>query len=769
MARALKLLLLAAGLVLGAAFFISYPADTTGEAASLPRSAAGEGIRIPDPDSAGMNFRTYIWPTDASRKITSSFAEFRTLHFHGGIDISTNGSVGHRVFAVEDGYLLRIRITPNGYGKMLYLKHPDGYVSTYAHLKAFDPEIEKLASAEQYRTGRYEIDLLYSSPVHRVRKGDVIAYTGDTGFGPPHLHFELRDGNLNPVNPLLGTAFRQEDRISPNIYRLLARPLSARSEVNDRPDPRVFSRFPRKNGAYRLPGKIRVRGEVGFAIGTVDRSNGVGGRKGVHRTDFVLDGDTIFQSELNAVPILKTKQIYLHYDLPMILGGKGRFQKLYVEPGNELPFYSHTGAGRGVIRAGELSEGEHAFSVFCTDIYGNRSELRGTIVAVHPPEIAVAGAGSGTVRVVASSGPSIDLISVMGKKQFASAWTEHTIREDAFRRSGDTITVPVNTDRYDMIKVRARTPAGSWSDPLFRTLRTEPGPAHKIFIDHEVVGDELKISVSTPGVFTTPPAVIVSEGLATKKVTMTPEDPSRSVGYFALRAAGSDPLTIGTFAAVNGHDVSSEASLRLFSIPADRAGGFTSSSPAFSVSYDSGAVFRPLHFTVSAREEQGRTVYSFDPQDVLLNGGIRISLPRKTGAEASRLRLYFRTNQGWNMLEPLPGTREGMVSGLLTTTLGEVAQMVDDTPPTLGLLRVRVSGGKPSVSFRYYDNLSGNDLDLSTMTIDDSLVIPEYDGEHRRARYNATGRLPRGRHLLRITLNDRVSNSSVTERWFNVR
>ncbi len=769
MALPVKLILLLAGMAFGAVLLITSPAGSPTAAADGVHPTGGEEIRIPDPDSARVNFRDYTWPTDASRKITSSFAEFRSLHFHGGIDISTNGSVGHRVFAVEDGYLLRIRITPNGYGKMLYIRHPDGYVSTYAHLKSFDPEIEKLASAEQYRTGRYEIDLLYSSPVYTVKKGDVIAYTGDTGFGPPHLHFELRDTNLNPVNPLLGTAFRQKDRISPNIYRLLVRPLTARSEVNGREDPRIYSRFPRNNGRYRVPGKISIRGDVGFAIGTVDRSDGVGGRKGVHMTEFVVDGDTIFRSELNAVPILKTKQIYLHYDLPMILAGKGRFQKLYVERGNELPFYTRTGRDGGIVNTDRLTEGDHAFSVFCTDVYGNRSELHGTLTAVHPPVIRFVEAGDGTVRVVNHSRSPIDRFSVSGKKQFAPKWSEHTIGKERFQGAGDTIDLPVKTDGYDVIRIRARTPMGSWSDPVFGTLRARTGPAHTIIIDHEVIGDELKISLTTPGVFTSTPTVIVSEGLRTSIVPVSLGDVSLAKGTFRLEDEYSGPRTIRAQAEVNGKEVTSESELVLYSIPSDRAGSFSSAEPRFSVAYDSGAVFRPLHFTVTTRVSEGKTLYSFEPRDVLLNGGIRVSLASPEGADPDRFRVYESTRNGWNLLDPGGEIRPGLISGVLRSTLGELALMEDTSPPTLGLLRVRVSGGKPSVSFRYYDNLSGSDLDLSTVTIDDSLVIPEYDGEHRRARYRASGRLPRGRHLLRITLRDRVANSATTERWFNVR
>ena len=105
--------------------------------------------------SAGSNFDTiktdlsdYIWPTDASHRITSSFAEYRSTHFHGGIDISTNGRKGYPVYAVRDGFVYRIRISPTGYGKMLYVKHKDGYVSTYAHLQTFNRSEERRVGKE---------------------------------------------------------------------------------------------------------------------------------------------------------------------------------------------------------------------------------------------------------------------------------------------------------------------------------------------------------------------------------------------------------------------------------------------------------------------------------------------------------------------------------------------------------------------------------------------------------------------------------------------
>ncbi|HLF13922.1 MAG TPA: M23 family metallopeptidase [Bacteroidota bacterium] len=763
-----KALLFVAGIAAGLAVFVTTPADTAWVAGGPTPASSGVGLSYPDPDSVNQNFKGYIWPTDASRKITSSFAEYRSDHFHGGIDISTNGTVGHKVYSVQDGFLYRIRITPNGYGKMLYVRHPDGYVSTYAHLKSFNGQIGELARAEQYRTGSYEIDLIYETPVVRLKKGEVIAYTGDTGFGPPHLHFEIRDSDLNPVNPLLGRSFRMEDNLPPTIYRFLVRPLAAGSTVNNSEKPRIYSRIPRKYRAYRIAEKIRVQGEIGFAVETKDRSNGVGGRTGVYTMELIVAGDTVFRASLNAVPLDKTKQIYIHYDLPMIVEGKGRFQKLYIERGNELPLYAGTPADGGIIRTDRLSEGDHEYTVRCTDIYGNTSTLSGTIVVAHPPVISLGAVTDGSITLINRSRSPLAAVSVQGKRQFAAAWIDHTLTGSRLGPIGDTIVVPVNTGQYDILKIAARTEKGSWSEPLFYNRRKETGPAHRLYVDHRLAGDDLKITLSSAGVITDRPTVIVSEGLRTSVVPMKAVDVSSFVGYYPLPPRNSEPRTIRAEAGVNGHRVSAEEQSDLYSIPHDGAGEFTSVRDGFSVSYDSGAVFRPLHFTVGRESESGSTIYTFEPRDVLLNRGIRVSLPVDANDNGTP-GIYYRANKGWVLLNATPGVFPGKISGDITTLLGEVAVLTDGTAPTVGLLRLRVSGGKPSFSFRYHDNLSGVDLEKSVVTIDDAVVIPEIDGEHRRVKYAGTERAKKGKHLLKIVLRDRVGNESSVQRWFTVR
>ena len=122
----------------------------------------------------------YQWPTNASRAITSTFSEFRPGHFHSGIDIKTWNREGYRIFAVEDGYISRIKVSPYGYGKVIYQKLSDGNTAVYAHLKGFSEEIEEVIRNEQRKRDEYRVDLHFKAGRYPVKRGDVIGISGKT-------------------------------------------------------------------------------------------------------------------------------------------------------------------------------------------------------------------------------------------------------------------------------------------------------------------------------------------------------------------------------------------------------------------------------------------------------------------------------------------------------------------------------------------------------------------------------------------------------------
>ncbi|MDZ7262868.1 MAG: peptidoglycan DD-metalloendopeptidase family protein [candidate division KSB1 bacterium] len=133
--------------------------------------------------------QSYLWPTTASYLLTSSFAEYRSGHFHAGIDIKTWNQEGYPVLAVRPGYIWQVRVSPYGYGKVLYQKLDTGEFAVYAHLSRFADKIQTIVEKEQQRSGKFSISLQFNPGELPVESGEVIAFTGQTGSGSPHLHF----------------------------------------------------------------------------------------------------------------------------------------------------------------------------------------------------------------------------------------------------------------------------------------------------------------------------------------------------------------------------------------------------------------------------------------------------------------------------------------------------------------------------------------------------------------------------------------------------
>ncbi|MFW6370223.1 MAG: M23 family metallopeptidase, partial [Bacteroidota bacterium] len=142
----------------------------------------------------------YQAPLDIPLYLSGSFGELRGSHFHAGIDFKTQAEIGKNIYAAADGYISRIKIQTGGYGRALYINHPNGETTVYAHLHEYAPEIEKYVKAYQYRNKTHTLDLYLSSEKLKVQKGELIGISGNSGSsGGPHLHFEIRkSGNQAP-------------------------------------------------------------------------------------------------------------------------------------------------------------------------------------------------------------------------------------------------------------------------------------------------------------------------------------------------------------------------------------------------------------------------------------------------------------------------------------------------------------------------------------------------------------------------------------------
>jgi hypothetical protein len=333
-------------------------------------------------DTLRTDLSDYIWPTNASTVITSSFADYRRTHLHEGIDISTNNQKGYPVYASRDGYVSRMFISRRGYGKMLTVRHNDGFVTMYAHLQRFAGPIDDYAKKIQKRTKRYSLETDIDPSLFPVSKGDVIAFTGNTGIGSAHLHFEVRDSSFNPINPLLlpHVASELNDEVPPEFQMIAFTPLNRSSKVLGRSKAWTADTRKEETGSYTLSQPVKLSGSIGISVRATDRADVLKYKTGCYRFEMYVDGQLLFTSAKNYILETEPHSVSNYYDKSLLRTKKGRFEKLYVESGNRLPFYGRLAEGSGMIETSDFEPGEHVLKIAAWDLTGNESTLTTILV-----------------------------------------------------------------------------------------------------------------------------------------------------------------------------------------------------------------------------------------------------------------------------------------------------------------------------------------------------------------------------------------------------
>lgn len=307
----------------------------------------------------------YLWPTNASPYLSSTFAETRSAHLHSGIDIRTWGREGYEVYASKNGVVHRIGISPEGYGNVIYLKHDDGFYTVYAHLSRFEPDLQAVIDSIRLIDYTYEFDKIIEHKNIRFNRGEIIGYTGSTGVGPPHLHFEIRSPEFEPINPLLSN-LSVEDTLPPVFSGLAVEILDPKTLqytghkfvplTESRSDTTVFR-------------TISADGPIGLAVDVYDRANRTPNVYAVHELTMVANGDTLFHSQANTFNFDEAQHMFLDRSYPILAETRRGYQRLFVVNGNNLNFYQKS-VNRGVLM---LDEGDHQVEIYAQDIFGNRS------------------------------------------------------------------------------------------------------------------------------------------------------------------------------------------------------------------------------------------------------------------------------------------------------------------------------------------------------------------------------------------------------------
>lgn len=311
-------------------------------------------------------------PLDIKPALAGSFGEIRATHFHSGTDFRTNQREGYPVYAVSDGYVSRLKVQIGGFGNAVYLTHPNGYATVYAHLQRFNTTISRIVTAHQNRIRSFAVDIPLLPIEVPVKKGDIIAWSGNTGGSAgPHLHFEVRDSKTEEIiNPAL-LGINIPDNIKPTIngfymYRLNGLPFNENTV-------RQSFELIGSNGNYKLNKApvINFSGDIGFGISAYDLQE-AGNRNGIYSIELQLDKTTIYMSELNQFSFFTSGAVSSHMDYPYRMQSGKTVIKSFVEPGNPLKIYKSL-VNRGVINI--TDDQIHELRYIVKDIKGNSSTL----------------------------------------------------------------------------------------------------------------------------------------------------------------------------------------------------------------------------------------------------------------------------------------------------------------------------------------------------------------------------------------------------------
>lgn len=313
-------------------------------------------------------------PLDIPLYLSGTFGEPRTTHFHTGIDIKTTGVEGKNIYAVADGFVSRISVSPYGYGNALYITHPNGYVSVYAHLKSFKKEIETWLKEQQINETSFAVNLEnLPSNLFPVKKGEIVALSGNSGgSGGPHLHFEIRDSLEHPINPLyFGYSLQVKDNAKPDIYNIYF------YDIDNDGNPLSNKKISATNigyGQYKVAGTQVVNtSKLGVGVHTVDLFTGTSNKNGIFEIKMYVNNTLHYHYRVDELDFSYTKHVYSHCDYWAKRSGNNTVHKCFVEKGNKLQVYPYAN-NSGIINL-ENEQATTAIKIEVLDFHGNVSSI----------------------------------------------------------------------------------------------------------------------------------------------------------------------------------------------------------------------------------------------------------------------------------------------------------------------------------------------------------------------------------------------------------
>ena len=326
-------------------------------------------------------------PIDAPFDLSGTFGEFRS-RFHTGIDFKSRGVQGQKIFSIEDGYVSRIEVNNYGYGKVLYIDHPNGYTSVYAHLRNFSPELNEYIKSELYKSQTNSIKKFPKKNEFIISKGSVIGYSGNTGrsFGP-HLHFEIRETkNQNALNPLMFN-YKYIDEQRP-VVRGLYLISEDKSLVKELPIRKKISKL---NDSTYISDIVEYNGKIGVGLDIYDiQYKNLYNQNGIYKIELFIDSILSYSYKMDKIKFSENHYKKIMYDYLSLVEKNKKVLKIYTPRNSNLSFLKNN-SFNGIINSDTYKD--NSVTIKISDWNNNSSYIKFRLksVTTKPEEISYQG------------------------------------------------------------------------------------------------------------------------------------------------------------------------------------------------------------------------------------------------------------------------------------------------------------------------------------------------------------------------------------------
>lgn len=719
------------------------------------------------------------WPLKGEIDFSSGFGDFRRSRFHAGLDLRTGGVTGQPVFAPTDGWVSRIKMSYTGYGKGLYFTGDDRSVYVFGHLSGFPDLLDARVKHDQYAQKRYFVDLTFPDDSLRVKAGDLLAYSGQTGVGAPHLHFERRSPDNRPVNPLTH-GFKISDKVKPTFTRIGIQLTDDHSLLADG-TRRAFYDLRARKGVFGISHCPYFDRPFGILIDGFDQARSGGMKQAIYRLTLLLDDRSVFDIVLDTLDFAEGKAADFVYDYVSAVDGEPRVRRLFHQTGDPFTGVTTDSLTRGIIGLTPLTIGRHQVRIIGTDVSGNSAETRFEFLWGPPENLYRL---DSTIHVNDSTrhfrfSPTVDLTplridSVLVYVNDRELWGRPKTAWVRPQKDG-RLMVEVRGRMIERVVMRLEIfprGGGHFGDIIFCGIR--PLGQQKFNVEHQILDDGLLVRTrhirpiagnshlelyhkdSLLG------SVPISRfvGASHHAFFVRPKPEYRFVDRLLVRMSPDTSESVGREERVRLHvaGLNDTTSLAVDSLMTVRIARESLYEPRFfELTMERVVTKGALKMNSDAYKLRPEEFASRQPMHL----SYRIPIPND-GNPLSGICRLDDSGKSWIWLGGMGS--DSLLHGS-STQGGTFGAVFDYDPPVISDLNVTdgklVKDSLPAIRFSLRDNLSGIEDDRNILIkIDGQWVIPEYDPESGICRTEPAKPLGLGEHHLSIEVTDRVGNQA---------